>query len=690
MVNAGRRSGSSEGGSRNMADDFMDGLFKEFARYLPKEDRADLRSLDTMYNIELAATKKDLVDDLYALRSHLHPQLLYTTGDDGTMNDIDWLIERKDRFLRPPAFESGRPTSEASNISTPDSISPEDQDMNPNSDKNFHRAYTDRLDRLSSTFANTLFGYYVNDLYNAELPYNITSSAFNKMGLGTSLFEDEEGDRRVGIDLSKIGLELFAYKFVPWTDSLEKSLGRPLNEGVVKATSASRAAADAVGKATDRYYVDMGLKPNVFSSISTAVTTPIHEIVHSISSHYTSRAYSNSIEKVFNSSFKDFKKHFSVTKDRGMLFGQIDEDVSNQLSERGIELRGKDLIDPFVMWEVVKRNGQQIADIIEQPADKFQKATYDYLSSYLPFRMVEEGIAINIALKNAGIDEVPSKLKGLEKSVKNIVKFGVDLERLKYLTRGVGFYTGENMMAGYYLPELQLYPVSYLYISNLADKHEEMDPQWYFQMASNIYRKKNLVKFGSPDFKKIQRDIQEMLGMGRGRSSLRQYRFSTPIVAAQAAARATGGRSSQSRSRRQEETRNPGPRQNPRIRTRGDGQSSSGSNRTRVSNRSIRSNGSSRSSRTPNPNILIDDLADSLNDTLNNSLNYRSGSNYEIESLVYDIREIGSYVFGNGNSGRRVIRSGRGRNRADIKDVLIDAGIHLALVFVLDRFINDG
>ena len=77
----------------------------------------------------------------------------------------------------------------------------------------------------------------------------------------------------------------------------------------------------------------------------------------------------------------------------------------------------------------------------------------------------------------------------------------------------------------------------------------------------------------------------------------------------------------------------------------------------------------------------MDELADSLGS------GPMSGRNYEIENLVYDIREIGSYVFGNGRNGHR---SRSRRSSVDIKDVLIDAGIHLALVFVLDRlFDND-
>lgn len=640
----------------SIASNFQDGLFKEFAKYLPKEDREDLKSLSNMYEIEMAAVKKSLIDDLYTLRAELHPQLLYTTGDDGTLNEIDWLLEHKERVLKPPAKSD---KSNNSLINTPDSILPVNQaEANPNSDTHFLTAYSNHINRLSNTFANMLFGYYMNDLFEAELPYNITSSAFKNMGFGTSVFEDEEGGKRVGIDLSDIGLELFAYKFVPWTDPLEKSLGKSLNEGIVKGTNGS----------ADKYYVDMGLKPEVFSFISTAVTTPIHEIVHNISSHYTSRAYSTSIEKVFKNSFKDFKKYFSVTRDHGVLFGNIDEDLSKQLSEKGIELRGKDLIDPFVLWEITKRHGQQIADIIDQPVDKFQNAAYDYLSNYLPFRIVEDGIAINLTLNNAGIDEIPAKLKGLDKSVKNLIKFGVDLERFQYLTRGVDFYTGEKMMASYYLPELQLYPVSYLYIADLASKQNNMGAKSYFQMASNVYRQKNLVKFGSPDFRKIQKELREILSTNGSRSSVRAYNFTRPIVASPVSAPSSTADARTNRTaiaddiqqRHQSSQQHSGtrpttaeqaePRQNPRIRTRGDG---------------------SNSNRRPSSTLdYLDDSADSS-----------PSERYELESFIYDIEEIGSYLFGNDRSSRNRSR----RCEPDIRHILLLGGARIALRLILDR-----
>jgi len=538
----------------------FDGVLKEFASYLPEKLRKDFKSLTNIYKIELESTKRDVIDSLYKLSEELHPQFLYTTGSEGTLNELEWLIKNKDRFTGvsrngSPENTSGLGFSELdlSDLGVGDESDVHASAPNNNIPNNniFYSEYASHLDSLSRQFSELLFGEYVSEFFDSELPYYIAASAFNKMDFDSHVAEGDEGDRRVEIDLSKFGLDLYAYRFVPWTSPLEKTSGKPLSEGWESSENPERSS-------RKRYCVDMGLKPGVFGSLSTAVTTPVHEIIHHISSHYTANAYAVAKEKAFSGAFKDLKRFFNVSKEENVLFGSVDEEVDKKIKEKGIELRGKDLLDPFILWDIARKHGNDIDEIIAnaesqplktdklaQPSTSFQNAVYKYMSSYLPPRLLEEGVAVNLSLNNAGLDEalMPAKFKGLERSVKSIVDFGVSLSKLHCLANNITFYTGEKMFSSYYLPELQLYPVAYLHVANLAEaantskeqkgqiQREETDAKWYFDLIKGFYGEKKLpdYSFSSPDFRKIQGEIRDILDKARSRlSPLSPVTASTP------------------------------------------------------------------------------------------------------------------------------------------------------------------
>jgi len=238
--------------------------------------------------------------------------------------------------------------------------------------------------------------------------------------------------------------------------------------------------------------VEMGLKPTVFRSISTGVTTPAHEIIHYMSSIHNNDAYTSSVIQSFNQSFKEMPNVFSLTQDRGILFGVIDSKFRDKINSKGFDIRGKDLNDPFIFWEIIKKHGVEIADATDVPLNKLYDASFNYLSKYIPFRLLEEGVASYLSINNASIDRTPKELSGLDKSLKSLVNLGSKLRKLEYFERAIDFYTGNKQLADYYIPELQLYPLSYLYVAYQVDNQKPNNAKWYFDLLRQNYQKRNL------------------------------------------------------------------------------------------------------------------------------------------------------------------------------------------------------
>ncbi|MDI6798983.1 MAG: hypothetical protein QMD12_03270 [Candidatus Aenigmarchaeota archaeon] len=410
---------------------------KEIFNFL-RENEEELKLVPHFYQIELNQTRKELIEMLYKLKEGLHPQFLFSTGRAGTLNDIKWLIKNEENF---------KSTKESD-----------------------YAEFRYRLNHLSNSLSEMLFGEFADQPFENELVYQIASSTFRKMGI-RSYFKDEE--KRLLLDLTQFKNGMVSYKFVPWSSGIEKSLGKVLDEYYLE----------------NELRVDIGLKPLVFRSLSTGITTPVHETIHHISTLYTSGAYSTAIAQAFKDSFKDISI-FKLIQDHSMLFGSIDNKLRDEMNKMGFDIRGKDLTDPFVFWEIVKRHGIPISDICDIPLNKLYEASYSYLSSYLPFRVLEEGVACYLAIKNADIERAPKEFAGLENSLKSLVSFGSKLRKLEYLERAIGFYTGEKELADYYIPELQLYPLSYLYIARKAEIEKPKDVRWYFDLIKNGYVKR--------------------------------------------------------------------------------------------------------------------------------------------------------------------------------------------------------
>lgn len=417
----------------------MPEVMKEVFNFLP-ENKEELKILPYFYQIELNQTKNELIQMLYKLKEELHPQFLFSSGNTGTLNDLNWLIENKENFK---------------------------------SDK--ESAYAEfrfRLDNLSNAFSEILFGEFADQPFDSELTYQIALSTFKKMGI-RSYFKDE--DKRLQLDLSQLKNGLVSYKFVPWSSGVDKSLGKVLDEYYLE----------------DELRVDVGLKPSVFRLLSTGITTPVHETIHHISTLYTSGAYSSATIQAFKNSFKDLPI-FKIIEDHGALFGSIDNKLRDEMNKKGFDVRGKDLTDPFVFWEIIKRHGVAISEISDVPLNKLYEASYSYLSSYLPFRLLEEGVACYLSIKNADIEKAPKEFAGLDNSLKNLVRFGAKLRKLEYLERAIGFYTGEKELANYYIPELQIYPLSYLYVAKKTETEKPKDARWYFDLLKNNYTKRSI------------------------------------------------------------------------------------------------------------------------------------------------------------------------------------------------------
>jgi len=429
-----------------------DDILTEFFKYLPEKDREEFKFFPQQYEIELNKTKDDLINSLYKLKKELHPQFLFTVGHSGTLNDIDWLIKNKKYFDGDYKEKSRR-------------------------ERNDHVLFLSRLGQLSNNLSGMLFGQFADEPYESELVYTIAADTFKKMGLHSYTRIDKDQERRkLYVDLSSIDLGYHAYRFVPWTSEIDKSVGKPLREYYLE----------------NELNVEMGLKPVVFRFISSGVTTPVHEIIHHISSLYNKDAYNIAVTKTFNESFKDVSDLLSLAHDRGSLFGGIDKKIRKKIKEKELDIRGKDLTDPFVFWEIVKRHGPDLAGATEILLDKLYESSSSYLSGSIPFRLMEEGVASYLAINNASINRAPSEFKGLDNSIKNMVSIGAKLEKFRYLQRRIDFYTNDKKLADYYIPELQIYPVSYLYIAYQADRQKPVNTRWYFDLIKKNFLKRNI------------------------------------------------------------------------------------------------------------------------------------------------------------------------------------------------------
>lgn len=271
----------------------MPELFKEILKFSNVKD--EFKILPNLYQVELKETKEELIESLYNLKEKLHPQLLFSEGQRGTLNDINWLIEHKDDFKKAENKEA-------------------------------YARFRYRLQELSNSFAEMLFGEFADQPFESELVYSITSSTFKRMGIGSHV--KNENERELELDLSVLGKGKVDYKFVLWEDKIEKRSGKILDEYYLD----------------DKLKVEIGLKPSVFRFLSTGVTTPTHEIVHHVCELYTSGAYASAISKSFNESFKDIKL-FRLFQDKGILFGSIDNRIKDKL--KSFDLREKDLTDPL-------------------------------------------------------------------------------------------------------------------------------------------------------------------------------------------------------------------------------------------------------------------------------------------------------------------------------------------------------
>jgi hypothetical protein len=414
----------------------MPELFKEVLKFLSNEE--ELKILQYLYRVELNKTREELIEVLQKLEK-LHPQFLFSDGRAGTVDEIEWLIKNKNKF------------------------EPSKQD---------YREFRYRLQQLSNIFAEMLFGEFADQPFDSELVYQISASAFKKMGFRSYVKAEEEKILRV--DLTPLGKSIVDYKLIPLISSAERNLGKVLDEYYLE----------------NELRVDVGIKPSAFRSLSTGVTTPVHEIIHHISSLYNPNAYVSAVIKSFNH-FKDIPV-FKIAQDRGIIFGLIDNKVRDEMNKKGFDIRGKDATDPFVLWEVVKRHGLSISEISGIPLNRLYNASFNYLSNYLSFRLLEEGIACYLSVNNADIEEVPKDFAGLENSLKSLIQFGAKLRKLEYLERAIDFYTGEKPFANYYLAELQLYPLAYTYVASRVNLEKPKDVRWYFDLVRRNYLKRNI------------------------------------------------------------------------------------------------------------------------------------------------------------------------------------------------------
>lgn len=417
----------------------------------------NFRILSNIYEVELNKTKEELINSLYKLSETLHPKLLFTTGSSGTLNDINWLIKHKEDFKK--------------------------QDK--------YNRFRYRLQVLSEKFSEILFGEYLSGAFENELIYLISSSSFKKMGINSSV-----NNKELELDFQgKIN-----YKFVPLTYGIEKEAGKVLDEYYLG----------------DKLNVKIGLKPSAFRSIS-SVTIPTHEIIHHLSSLYNPGAYESALYKAFKESFDEL--NFRLSLDRGMLFGSVSENLRKKLNEIGIDLSGKDLLDPFVFWEIVKRHGNKISSASEIPLQKLEESSLNYISKSLPFRILEEGLACCLSIENTDIEKPPQNFSGLESSLKEIVNFGSKLKKLEYLEAGISFYTEEKIFSPYLIPELQVYPLSYLSCSEIFRGKKLKD---CLDILKNYYVE-NKIQFSPKNIRRKEKEKSDPL-IEEINSTLNEYR----------------------------------------------------------------------------------------------------------------------------------------------------------------------
>ena len=70
-------------------------ILDNFFEYLPEKAKEEFKVFPHFYEMELHETKKDLAEMLDDLKDKLHPQILSTSGRDGTLNDLNWLKKKK-------------------------------------------------------------------------------------------------------------------------------------------------------------------------------------------------------------------------------------------------------------------------------------------------------------------------------------------------------------------------------------------------------------------------------------------------------------------------------------------------------------------------------------------------------------------------------------------------------------------
>ncbi len=413
----------------------------------------EARFIANVFESELTKTKKELIESLYSLKENLHPDFLFTDGKTGTLKDLNWLLENRRSFF----------------------------------EKNYDFNY--RLKRFSSKLSEILFGELLEDCFSNELLHSITSSTLRKSGIKSFSEKDEV--------LVNFLDERISYKFSPYS-GLEKEGGKILDEYY----------------SNEKLVVEVGIRPLAFRSIS-VITLPSHEILHHLSNLYTKNSFSSAIAKSFEESFSSLNI-FKISSDRGIVFGFVSEDASKKLRERGIDLRGKDLLNPFVLSEIFSRHGEKICSALKISSLELNGAMASYLKKYLPFRVLEEGLACYLSVENACIDEIPPKFSGMENSLREIVKFGSLMKKFEYLENGIDFYGGKTF-SPYYIPEAQLYPLSYLYFSK---KFGNKNALYYFEILKKYYSEKNVEGMGRIVRRKEEKDdvIREL------RSTLNEYK----------------------------------------------------------------------------------------------------------------------------------------------------------------------
>jgi hypothetical protein len=468
-------------------------LAHRFSSYMHENMRGDFlrtaASLPSIYRMELASSKKSVVEDLIRLSENLHPSFFYESSVGRNVRDeMEWLIENKHAFLNPAIGDGIDRRAERAGRE--------------------YVSYLSRLDSLSSDFSGMLFCNDGGDPFDSQMPYLISGSSLGSMGFKAKSAEGDGGRLTAVADLREIGLGIFNYGFGRSGDDFE---------GIGKRTVSEEPNNSSCPRTID---VVLGLPPSTFERLSTAVTLPTEASLLHIISNYCDGGLHRAKAKAFNDAFKEFGGKVSLVEDQGALFGHVDEDAGNYLEKRGVELRGRDLLDPFLLLEISKRHGDDIADALEGTNPDFHTAAYEYLADSLPYSLMQDGIACRLSASHAEIGSVPSELSGLEGSVRGIVAFGSDLRRFEILSHGIGFYEGKPFVP-HPIPRSQAQTLSYLFVSALegaGSKDSAGLPtmpigRWHLDQARDLYRQSGLMKPkpGRMDVANIQNRLNQIL-----------------------------------------------------------------------------------------------------------------------------------------------------------------------------------